>query len=824
MTRLFALLCMALSLVYVAAECPNACSAHGRCGDKDACECYRNWMSNDCSERVCQFGLAHVDSPKGDLDASSGALSGRGTTVVSGDEMYPVGTTEQFPAMKDSMGVAVDETAHYYMECSNKGTCDRDAGECVCFDGYEGSACQRASCPITKAGVCSGHGTCRSIAALAASDASNHYQLWDQDATMGCECDAGYTGPSCADRLCKYGFDPLYYDDENTVRYSNFTFAILNYDSSTVFGTFSLVFYDAHGEDWETEPIQIDDVDGAPAVGANSQCDVITTALENIPNDVIPDNSVLCHMTTDQVLAFDDDAVATSGVDWEANTNANENKQYEPITALDTATRAITFETKFILAFPGNPGYLKQPEINIYLDGGRPSLYTDEDTSTLRTWVFPNGFQGEDMDYVPDLCADVRVSLVHDDTNKLYKLGFENAGVMKNLFKTCLGEGDANPATIANDIYQWDYGTIQNPHLIKLVDTTVDPASPLCSQETSKLERYIHYKKGTDWREGDGGKELGEGWCVRNSPPGFYAIVYYDLASDIDDESDANFYVYNRAGDDFPAYAYRMSDGDETAQTVYFNVFTTTGTLQIISTYVQGVTAFHSAATGDAAKLLNLYDTYHSNVLYTYFADEHKDSTAKAFDISCEFSSALTHSFNGEPQLACLEKGDLVFLLNILAVGKVATGNGATKTEKTFDADGDGQWGDLTSGYNNNPKYLNMYRVAKIGREYNYVDTTDETSMLLRNKITFEQSINFAYALDTYDSVATDDNFAETHTGMDKQRTARIYKFTPPTNTIQNTYAAECSTRGVCNREDGVCECFAGYTGDSCNMQNALAE
>lgn len=265
-----------------------------------------------------------------------------------------------------------------------------------------------------------------------------------------------------------------------------------------------------------------------------------------------------------------------------------------------------------------------------------------------------------------------------------------------------------------------------------------------------------------------------------------------------------------------------MSDGDSTAQTVYFNVFTTTGTLQIISTYVQGVTAFHSAATGDATKLLNLYDTYHSNVLYTYFASEHKDDTAKAFDISCEFSSALTHTFNSEGQLACLEKGDLVFLLNILAVGKVATGNGATKTEKTFDADGDGQWGDLTSGYNNNPKYLNMYRVAKIGREYNYVDTTDETSMLLRNKITFEQSINFAYALNTHDGSA--DNFAEAHTGMHMQRTARIYKFTPPTNTIQNTYAAECSTRGVCNREDGVCECFAGYTGDSCNMQNALAE
>ena len=37
--------------VTVSAECPNACSSHGKCGAYDACECYRNWMSNDCSER-----------------------------------------------------------------------------------------------------------------------------------------------------------------------------------------------------------------------------------------------------------------------------------------------------------------------------------------------------------------------------------------------------------------------------------------------------------------------------------------------------------------------------------------------------------------------------------------------------------------------------------------------------------------------------------------------------------------------------------------------------------------------------------------------------
>merc|ERR1719163_135682 len=34
-------------------------------------------------------------------------------------------------------------------------------------------------------------------------------------------------------------------------------------------------------------------------------------------------------------------------------------------------------------------------------------------------------------------------------------------------------------------------------------------------------------------------------------------------------------------------------------------------------------------------------------------------------------------------------------------------------------------------------------------------------------------------------------------------------------------YVAQCSGRGLCN--EGNCECFAGYTGDNCNLQSALA-
>ena len=228
-TQLFALIGMA------SAECPNACSGHGTCGAKDSCACYQNYQGNDCSERTCYFGIAHVDTPKGDLNAD-GYVSGPLTTVITGSEVYPWGTTEQYPNADANEG-------HFYMECSNKGMCDRKTGTCDCFDGYEGTACVRASCPND----CSGHGTCESIkeiaeqkgfntnahdvptTRMAGNAASTHhnfdlaieesyaYDLWDQDKTLGCKCDPVYYGADCSLKKCKYGVDPLFYDNADGV-------------------------------------------------------------------------------------------------------------------------------------------------------------------------------------------------------------------------------------------------------------------------------------------------------------------------------------------------------------------------------------------------------------------------------------------------------------------------------------------------------------------------------------------------------------------------------------------------------------------------------
>ena len=107
---------------------------------------------------------------------------------------------------------------HNYAECSNRGMCDRELGECVCFEGYTGKSCQRETCPND----CSGHGTCEYIEdlrynahqpddrnrvgiSLSARTIDFGYLMkesWAQRHYMGCKCDPGYTEVDCSRRMC----------------------------------------------------------------------------------------------------------------------------------------------------------------------------------------------------------------------------------------------------------------------------------------------------------------------------------------------------------------------------------------------------------------------------------------------------------------------------------------------------------------------------------------------------------------------------------------------------------------------------------------------
>jgi len=139
------------------AACPNQCSSHGECKNNDICTCYSNWQGPDCSLRTCAFGNSWA------LDA---------------------------------------ENPHSYEECSGAGLCDRASGECQCFAGFSGYACQRRACPND----CSGHGICRLLSEL---KTAVPYSSWDSEQIQACVCDAGYFGTDCTQRSCPTGDDPL---------------------------------------------------------------------------------------------------------------------------------------------------------------------------------------------------------------------------------------------------------------------------------------------------------------------------------------------------------------------------------------------------------------------------------------------------------------------------------------------------------------------------------------------------------------------------------------------------------------------------------------
>lgn len=209
-------------LAAVSAKCPNDCSGHGSCNVYSACECYRNWMGADCSERMCYFGLAFVDTPAGDLN-TDGFIStteyNTRTSNVGVSEIYPwyAGWGSRAYSLDDSdtaSVVAVTQggsrgEAHFYKECSNKGICNRGTGICECFPGYSGEGCSRTACPND----CSGHGTCARLVDSHPTDEGNEsvqgYFGWDAYATQECKCDPGYFGPNCSLRKCPKGDDPV---------------------------------------------------------------------------------------------------------------------------------------------------------------------------------------------------------------------------------------------------------------------------------------------------------------------------------------------------------------------------------------------------------------------------------------------------------------------------------------------------------------------------------------------------------------------------------------------------------------------------------------
>ena len=219
----FAAILFASALGMALASCPNACSGKSDCDTNDQCTCYKegkvlnaagnpgeeDWLQAqftgaDCSLMTCPRGISF-------------------TTVAS---------------------ATFHETA---VECSDAGVCDRTTGMCACYEGHEGSACQRTTCPND----CNGHGVCQDNTDFAEDYAramsvqintkrytprceigstvdetncprqlehlddyyttfmATYDDAWDSTLQTGCLCDSGYYGADCSKRECPSNSDPL---------------------------------------------------------------------------------------------------------------------------------------------------------------------------------------------------------------------------------------------------------------------------------------------------------------------------------------------------------------------------------------------------------------------------------------------------------------------------------------------------------------------------------------------------------------------------------------------------------------------------------------
>lgn len=747
------------------AECPNACSGHGVCGAKDMCICERNWQGSDCSLRTCPFGKAHVDVPLGDLDHDN-TISPHNVIKIEGSTVYPYGTSESYPFMVDTANNLLTNTAHGYAECSNKGLCDRVNGECECLPGYEGAACQRASCPslgVDKVnnrqneeqvkfisqrgvlagagtvfegkalksvayGICSGHGTCMTVEELAEYDNGNVYDLWDKEASMGCKCDPGYSGAACEERMCPYGVDPLWIDD-TTVRVTQTAVRFQTNVGNELSGQYAIKFYDVYGEDYTTIPLNL-----SPT--GSGHCDDVEAALKGLPNNAVPD--VSCSLTP---------------------INTNEGFEYT-------------------LTFIGNPGKLRQLEIIEKLYGNRSAVLAPGGyTASVYTKV-----NGEFIDYFSKKCEGVTLKVVIDtdpgtndwNSNNVRpgSLGYltdMDAAEIK-LLKKCLGDSDGNEDNNV-DVANWDEGAIWEAH--------DSPATAF-----KMIGSFPHAIKVVP-------KEDMPGYNAYT--PAQHYLIWYDSTA--------------TAGKEFRVANINENNNDPSfAQESY--VFATDGIVRQLGWSAGTELADNQAGGSSTHRIVARFDPY-TNKLYTNY------------DTSCENQS---NSMNHQ----CIEKGDKLFIIDS-CWGK---GNAGASSPIAINPIFGGVELSCSDGTEVNLNTGNLYTVTKVYRqplltEFSTSDFT-ATSDLTASE---PESIVDTFVIEVDSNIGWEgkkgdpENTSTAYDGTDWSDNTGIvtlFHFIPKEEGSYE-YVSQCSNRGNCNIESGICECFSGYSGHACEKQNALA-
>jgi hypothetical protein len=696
--------------------------------------------------------LAHVDTPKGDLDHDNVIST---TTIITDSTVYPYGTSEMFPLVQDSVGNAVTQSAHAYMECSNKGICDRTTGQCECFDGYDGAACQRASCPND----CSGHGTCETISDLAAKDSGSVYKLWDKDASMGCMCDSGYSSADCSSRQCKSGVDPLFTDDNFVTDYkAMYKFRETSASPLALGGVYALKIFDSFGEDFVTSDIAIDSATDAISISA------INTALAALPSNA--GAGITC---TAVVGTTGNHAVTIEF------TNSGARKAMEVVEKLDGKSLSVT---------------VSPLTVDLTSASVVPFYELTQWTETI----------GESTDHFATKCAGVSVDvfLAKDWTNtntqwapvtngagdggpeamaKQGSVGFVSTGsggvAMMNVLKTCLGDSDGNTANNV-EIYNWDHGAVladtpladkhyvgSHPHAIKIAD------------DAGNSDYVLVW-----WDAG----VLVAGWEMRT----------------VNMLSDTNFATANYNA------AHRT-----------LSVYTTSG---VVTQLAKDVSIADGGSPHHQDKILTNYQN--ETKLTGYFA-QYSNLIYTNYDGSCD--SAEIDQLH-----LCIEKGDLLFVVDgCWGEGDRGYVNGDAQTihHEIFggDAIGCALIADITAGTGMLYTVTKTYTQDWSGNTTAYDSTGGFGFKGQEDRFVVEVDHNIKWDGSAIGNPDNSDAFAVRLWGQGFTGLVVLFKFVPATDGSDYTYYSECSNRGSCDGETGLCACFKGYTSDNCSTQSALA-
>jgi len=634
------------------------------------------------------------------------------------------------------------------------------------------------------------------------------------------------------------------------VKHATWNFAILTTAATADFsdghaqrgkGHYAIRIFDTQGEDWMTEALPHD-----------ADCEQIVEALEGIPNNVVAPGTAICHQekeTNALNTAWSDDQpnlgnvfgvggitaqdVANAHIEhvgglhnlnethvnilnfWESRSWFNSVAGYagvvsgsvevehtDPINELidqsSTRENSLNLSSTRLprlsgsitrIAFYGNPGAAKQPEIEIYLDGKRPSLST---TGKLITKVWTDGQQGENNDYFGDHCDGVTVRLskratAGSDGGKFWLTGMTPKE--KSLFKKCLGSSDFDTSNNV-DVQNWDHGNMYYPHIIKLVRTVTS--------------------------HNDGG---------------YYAAVYFDESTTttwVDPacpmatagkQCEGSFRLVNaleQQNSNLDANGYGTDD---------YDVYTTQGTLALTSNYSQAVfglatnNIYTVAPEYDFGYDDNVDDTTGTPAVVTNHVTHHQKFPYDG-DISCEIGQH--NQYKEKYIFHCLNKTDIFTVLNWGAPASNPRHINLYTATRIYTAPADWSVGDRGANGDSGASHTrgNSF-IEDANAEFNEGNTNFRTPTNARR---LHGHDNDALTYMTH-VVNTDisTNWAAQSTDDHEGYPFWIYKFFPARESTYN-YVGECSNRGLCNRDSGVCACFPGYTNDDCSQQNALAQ